>query len=155
MVRPDPVVRTVEERELLGRMAVYASQADASEGIPAQWREFLLAHPELPADAALYGASPCTDDGRIHYLTGVLRDGSENPVGGERLTLAAGEYAFVGVDDAAELRDTWNWLLKIWLPGSGRVEKNAPEFERFAGIAKNGAPIGRVEIWIPLEPLQR
>jgi AraC family transcriptional regulator len=51
------------------------------------------------------------------------------------------------------LRDTWVWLLRHWLPASGRQEKNAPEFERFTNISETGTPIGPVEIWIPLEPL--
>jgi AraC family transcriptional regulator len=72
---------------------------------------------------------------------------------GEHLTLEAGEYAVVRVDDAALLRDTWIWLLGSWLPVSGRREKNAPEFERYTSISEVGTPIGPVEIWIPLEPL--
>ena len=74
---------------------------------------------------------------------------------GDRLTLAAGEYAVVRVDDAALLRDTWIWLLTNWLPASGRQEKNAPEFERFTSISESGSPIGPVEIWIPLEPIAK
>ena len=55
-------------------------------------------------------------------------------VGGERLTLEAGEYAVVQVNDTALLRDTWTWLLGHWLATSGRREKHAPEFERFTSI---------------------
>ena len=69
------------------------------------------------------------------------------------MTLEAGDYAVVLVDDAAQLRDTWTWLLTIWLPTSGRRERKAPEFERYASISATGTPIGQVEIWIPLEPL--
>ncbi len=150
--RPNPVFRTAGQRELIGPMAVYASQADASDGIPRQWREFLLGHPGLRSSASFYGASPCTDDHRIHYLTGILHDGTQTTVRGERLILAAGDYAVVRVDEPARLRDTWTWLLNSWLPASGRREKNAPEFERFTGISEHGAPVGPVEIWIPLQP---
>lgn len=150
--RPQPDFRTAGQVSLFGRMAIYNSQADASENIPNQWREFLLANPALGSNAKLYGASPCTDDRKIHYLTGVAQETPEGVVGGERLTLAAGEYAVVRVDDAALLRDTWIWLLTHWLPGSGRIEKQAPEFERFTSISTNGVPIGLVEIWIPLLP---
>ena len=41
-------------------------------------------------------------------------------VGGERLTLEAGEYAVVHINDTALLRDTWTWLLGHWLANSGR-----------------------------------
>jgi AraC family transcriptional regulator len=151
--RPIPVFRTMEQVLLIGTMAVYDSQAQASHQIPQQWREFLLSHPALGRNSKLYGASPCTADHKIHYLTGVAQDSPESPTAGERLILAAGEYAVVRVDDTALLRETWIWLLTNWLPASGRREKSAPEFERFTSISEAGSPIGPVEIWIPLEPL--
>ncbi len=150
---PTPIFRTIETAILRGTMAVYDSQAAASEHIPHQWRDFLRSHPTLDSNADLRGASPCTGDGKIHYLTGVVQQNEDGSIPGERLTLEAGEYAVVQVNDAALLRDTWVWLLRNWLPASGRRERNAPEFEKFAGIAKNGHPVGPVEIWIPLEPL--
>jgi len=153
--RPNPVFRTTEAVVLVGAMASYDSQAEASEGIPQQWRAFRLAHPGLAGESHFYGASPCTEDHKIHYLTGVAPEGLENLPGGERLTLEAGEYAVVAVNDPASLRDTWIWLLRSWLPTSGRREKNAPEFERFSDISEAGTPIGPVEIWIPLEPIAR
>jgi predicted transcriptional regulator YdeE len=139
---------------LIGTMATYESQAEASEQIPQQWRTFRLTHPALGDDAKFYGASPFTDDHRIHLLVGVAHESPENVIDGDRLTLGAGEYAVVRVNDTALLRDTWTWLLGSWLPTSGRREKNAPEFERFTSISEAGMPIGPVEIWIPLEPLE-
>ena len=138
---------------LIGTMATYNSQAEASQGIPQQWRSFLVDHPALENSSNFYGASPCTADHKIHYLTGVAHGIPEGVVGGEPLTLEAGEYAVVRVNETALLRDTWTWLLGAWLANSGRREKNAPEFERFTSISAAGAPIGPVEIWIPLEPL--
>jgi AraC family transcriptional regulator len=151
--RPNPVFRTTEELWLIGTMSIYDSQEEASRRIPQQWREFRLAHPTLGTGSDFYGASPCTGDRKLHYLTGVAQKSPESAAGGERLTLVAGEYAVVRVNDLALLRDTWIWLLHHWLPTSGRREKNAPEFERFAGISEAGLPVGPVEIWIPLEPL--
>ncbi|HEX4007286.1 MAG TPA: GyrI-like domain-containing protein [Acidobacteriaceae bacterium] len=150
---PEPVFRTTRAVSLIGAMAIYNTQAEASQGIPQQWRAFLEAHPDLASGSSLYGASPCTDDRRIHYLTGIAREGPESMAGGERLTLDAGEYATVLVDDPALLRDTWTWLLGHWLAASGRREKKTPEFERYTAISEAGTPIGPVEIWIPLEPL--
>jgi predicted transcriptional regulator YdeE len=149
--RPNPIFRTIEDVLLIGTMATYDSQAEASQGIPKQWREFLRTHPALGSGSTFYGASPCTDDRKIHYLTGITQAGPESSMGGERLTLEAGEYAVVQVNDTALLRGTWRWLLQSWLPASGRREKNAPEFERFTDISQAGAPIGPVELWIPLE----
>jgi AraC family transcriptional regulator len=151
--RPNPDFRTTGEVLLVGRMATYNSQAEASQRIPQQWRAFRLTYPALGSSSNLYGASPCTGDRKIHYLTGVAQENPESVVGGERLTLEAGEYAVVRVNDTTLLRDTWIWLLRDWLPTSGRREKNAPEFERFTSISEAGTPIGPVEIWIPLEPV--
>ena len=151
--RPSPIFRSIEEMLLIGTMAVYDSQSDASQQIPQQWREFLLSHPALENSAKFCGASPCTGDRKIHYLTGVIQESPEGAMSGERLTLEAGEYAVVEINDTALLRDTWVWLLGSWLPTSGRREKHAPEFERYTGISEAGTPVGPVEIWIPLEPL--
>ncbi len=151
--RPNPVFRTTEEVLLIGTMAIYSSQDEASQLIPRQWREFQRAHPMLESKSKLYGASPCTDDRKIHYLAGIAQGSPEGEIDGERLILEAGEYAVVSVNDPAVLRDTWIWMLSQWLPVSGRREKRAPEFERYTGISEAGTPVGPVEIWIPLEPL--
>jgi AraC family transcriptional regulator len=151
--RSNPVFRTTGEILLIGTMATYSSQAEASQGIPQQWRLFLAEHPELKSSSNLYSASPCTSDRKIHYLAGVAHGSSETLFDGEFVRLEAGEYAIVPINEPALLRETWTWLLGSWLDGSGRREKHAPEFERYAGIAEDGTPICPVEIWIPLEPL--
>jgi predicted transcriptional regulator YdeE len=146
--RPQPEFRIMKATSLVGTMAVYDSQAEAAKGIPEQWRRFLEQYTGL---GDFYGASPCTNDRKIHYLAGFGSESSQS-VGGEFLTLEAGEYAVVQVDDPAQLRDTWVWLLTSWLANSGRREKHAPEFERYTRISEGGTPNGPVEIWIPLQP---
>jgi AraC family transcriptional regulator len=151
--RPLPLLRTINGFVVIGTMATYASQAQVSQLVPEQWRTFRAAYPAFDDNAPFVGASPCTDDRKIHYLTGVLEAGSGNRMEGQHLALEAGEYAVVSVDNPASLRETWIWLLSGWLPTSGRREKHAPEFERFTRMSENGTPTGPVEIWIPLEPL--
>ena len=138
---------------LTGTMAVYNSQAEASQGIPQQWCVFLEDHPALEKSPDLYGASPCTGDRKIHYLTGVGQPSPEGGPAGESLILDAGEYAVVLVNEPSMLRETWGWLLGPWLANSGRREKHTPEFEKYTSISESGTPLGPVEIWIPLEPL--
>ena len=150
---PTPVFRTIENVLLIGTMSIYETQGEASERIPHQWREFRKNHPALGSNAEFRGASPCTGDRKIHYLSGVAQENWDGLSGGEHLKLEAGEYAVVQVEDTALLRDTWIWMLGSWLPMSGRREKQAPEFEKYAGISESGLPIGPAEIWIPLEPL--
>lgn len=149
----NPTFCELKEVSLIGTMAVYASHAEAALRIPQQWQEFQRANASLSGRAKLYGASPCTADHKIHYLTGVEQDGAEGLLEGEHLTLVAGDYAVVRVDDPDSLRDTWTYMLGTWLPASGRKEKHAPEFERYTSISEAGTPIGAVEIWIPLEPV--
>ena len=76
-------------------MAIYDSQTELSERVPHQWREFRLRHAALGRDSAFYGASPCTADQKIHYLTGVAHESRGDILTGESLTLEAGEYAVV------------------------------------------------------------
>jgi hypothetical protein len=85
--RPNPVFRTIEEVSLIGTMAIYDTQAETSQGIPHQWHAFRLANPALNSSSKFYGASPCTGDRKIHYLTGVAHEGPNGLVDGERLTL--------------------------------------------------------------------
>ena len=153
--RPNPVFQTTAEVVLTGTMATYTSQHEASQGIPEQWRRFLADNPALNHSSNLYGASPCTSDGKIHYLCGVGHASPETVAGGQPLTLEAGEYAVVRVEEPSLLRDTWIWMLGSWLATSGRQEKRVPEFERYTQISEAGHPIGPVEIWIPLEPLTK
>src|ERR1700685_147342 len=103
--RPQPEFRVFKALSLVGTMAVYDSHAEAVKGIPEQWRTFLRQHPGV---GDFYGASPCTNDGKIHYLAGV-GPASSQAVAGESLNLEAGEYAVVQVHDPAQLRDTWVW----------------------------------------------
>jgi hypothetical protein len=57
---PNPVFRTTDEVLLIGTMATYDSQAEASQRIPQQWRAFRLTHPALGSSSNFYGASPQT-----------------------------------------------------------------------------------------------
>jgi predicted transcriptional regulator YdeE len=150
---PNPVLRIIEDVLLVGTMAIYDSQAEASQHIPHQWRKFRLTYPAVGISAKFYGASPCTSDRKMHYLAGVEAEIPESLISCDRLTLEAGEYAVVRVDDKALVSATWTWLLESWLPASGRREKRAPEFERFTSISDEGLPVGPFELWIPLESL--
>jgi hypothetical protein len=58
--RPNPVFRTLEKVvPLIGKMAIYDSQVEASQRIPHQRREFRSTHPALGSSSEVYGASPC------------------------------------------------------------------------------------------------
>ena len=74
-------------------MALYDSQSDVTAGVPKQWQDFRLTHPSLDDNSSLYGASPCTGDGKTHYLTGVEHGSLGGTINGERSERTAGEYA--------------------------------------------------------------
>ncbi len=148
------IFRTIEEVSLTGAMAhLRIAGGKPLKASRSSGERFRLAHPAFANDSHFYGASPCTGDHKIHYYAAVAHASPESVAGSECLTLEAGEYAVVRVNDVTALRDTWIWLLSSWLPASGRKERHAPEFERFASVSESGTLIGPVEIWIPLEPI--
>ena len=85
--RANPTLCELEEISLTGSMAVYALQAEAAIRIPQQRQEFRSANTSLGRSARLYGSSPCTADYKIHYLSGVERDGAEGPISRGRISL--------------------------------------------------------------------
>ena len=125
--QPIPVFRTIEDVPLIGTMAIYDSQTEVSEFVPYQWREFRSKHPALGRDSVFYGASPCTADQKIHYLTGVAQEGRDGSLSGEPLTLEAGEYAVVRVDDPPpfETHGSSYWEADCLRPVAGREERQS------------------------------
>jgi AraC family transcriptional regulator len=150
---PTPEFRHSQTILLAGTMVLYNSQAEATEKIPAQWADLLARPvPELHTARSLYGASPCTDDHKLHYFTGIEVPNYEGVNSPARLTIEDGEYAVFTVENIADLRSTWTWALSQWLPSSGRKERNAPEFERYTAPYNPERASGPIGVWIPLEP---
>jgi len=148
-----PTFRHEPKRLLAGTMTIYNGQADATENIPSQWAELMSREvPELHTATTLYGASPCSSDGKLHYFTGIELPNYEGVNSPARLTLEAGEYAIFTVPDIADLRNTWIWALTEWLPTSGRKERPTPEFERYTAPYNPQRASGPIEVCIPLEP---
>lgn len=141
--RPNPVFRTMEEVSLIGTMATYDSQAEASQDIPQQWRAFRLAHPALEGSSKFYGASPCTGDRKIHYLTGVAYEGPGGEVGGERLTLE-GESMRSSMSTTQPCSATPG-------PGCWAIGLLTPDVERKAHRSLNDLPAYRKQV----HPLDR
>lgn len=148
-----PEVRHIDAILLAGTMVIYEGQQDATERIPSQWADLMSRPvPELHTATHVYGASPCTADGKLHYFTGIQVPNYNGVNSPARITIEAGEYAIFTVHDIATLRDTWLWIFREWLPNSGRRERNAPEFERYTAPYNPVRASGPIEIGIPLEP---
>jgi hypothetical protein len=143
--RMEPVFRRVEKVSLVGTMAIYESQAEASRLIPQQWQEFRRAHAGLESGARLVGASPCTGDGKIHYMVGVELEGSGGVgIGGERLVLGRESMPWC----------RWTIQLRFAIRGGGYLGRGCRGRDGGrgnSGISDEGLPVGMVEIWVPLE----
>lgn len=149
-----PELRQIDAVLLAGTMVIYENQQDATERIPSQWADLMSRPvPELHTATELFGASPCTADGKLHYFAGIQVPTYGGVNAPARITLEAGEYAIFTVPDISRLRDTWIWALTQWLPHSGRRERNAPQFERYVAPYNPQRASGPVEIGIPLEPI--
>jgi AraC family transcriptional regulator len=47
---------------------------------------------------------------------------------------------------------TWRAFLETWLPASGLMAADAPDFERYDADFDPRTGMGGVEIWVPLAP---
>ncbi len=103
-----PEFRHIDIILLAGTMVIYEGQQDATERIPAQWADLMaLPVPELHSATHVYGASPCTADGKLHYFTGIEVPSYEGVNSPARISIEADEYAIFTVHDITTLRDTW------------------------------------------------
>lgn len=121
------------------------------DSIPRQWTDLqpLLGGIAGRVGAEFYGAMCGADDHGIEYLGGVQVasfDGLDASIG--RMRVPAQHYAvFTHRGPAATLHATWQRIME-WLPGSGFVSAQQPDFERYGAGYDPLAPGGRVEIWV-------
>ena len=125
---------------------------DAIAGIPAQWRRFVPYIGRIPeqAGSATYGV--CRVDGEgMEYICGVEVSGfTDIPPALTRVRIPEKRYAvFTHRGHISQSRDTWQAILKQWLPASGYLAANTPEFERYSEEFDARTGVG-LEIWIPL-----
>lgn len=125
--------------------------ATMRESIPRQWTDFqpLVGGIEGRVGIGFYGAMCGADGDGIEYLCGVQVvsfDGLDASIG--RMRVPAQHYAvFTHQGPAATLHATWQRIMD-WLPGSGYVSAQQPDFERYGAGYDSLAPDGRVEIWV-------
>jgi|WetSurMetagenome_2_1015567.scaffolds.fasta_scaffold126335_1 AraC family transcriptional regulator len=75
------------------------------------------------------------------------------PVNMETFILPAGLYAvFIYRGRQCQGDSTFSWIFSKWLPDSGYIIDNRPQFEILGDKYKNDDPDSEEEIWIPIRP---
>jgi AraC family transcriptional regulator len=129
---------------------------ETSTAIPSQWQRFSPYFGKMPGQVGkvAYGVCYNVDPvGNFDYLCGVeVSDFSALSAELSRLQIEAQRYAvFTHREHISALRSTLNVIWTQWLPASGHVPANAPNFERYDERFDPVSGMGGLEIWLPLK----
>ncbi|NPT34927.1 AraC family transcriptional regulator [Paraburkholderia xenovorans] len=132
----------------------YTSETCAA--IPSQWQRFGDYFGKMPGQIGNVAYGVCynaDDNGNIDYLCGVeVSDFSALPAELSRLRVSPQRYAvFSHREHVSTIRRTWNTIWNQWLPASGHIPADAPNFERYDGKFDPVSGMGGLEIWLPLK----
>lgn len=122
--------------------------------IASQWQEF-QSHPLFlhSRPAASFGAICAHRNDALEYLSGVEVPSFDNlPPEAGRMRVPAQHYAVFLHDRAvSEVGQTWQSIYHAWLPTSGYVSSETPDFERYDEAYLDGG--SSFEIWIGVRPV--
>jgi len=130
--------------------------SETSAAIPSQWQRFGPYVDKVPGQVghATYGICYNADDaGNVDYLCGVeVSDFSALPNELSHLRISPQRYAvFSHREHVSTVQHTWNTIWNQWLPASGHVPADAPNFERYSEKFDPVSGMGGLEIWLPLK----
>lgn len=129
---------------------------DTTEGIPKLWETFMPHIGQVPAQKGdvTYGIC-CNPDGQggFEYIAGVeISKLDDLPERYRWIEVQPQQYAvFEHTGSLDTLPQTFQYIWKTWLPGSGRTAADAPEFERYSADFNPETGTGTLEIWVPLQ----
>jgi AraC family transcriptional regulator len=130
---------------------------DTTAGIPELWEKFIPEIGNIPGqkDEVTYGIC-CNPDGKggFEYIAGVeISKLDDLPEKYRWVEVQPQQYAvFEHKGSLDRLPQTFQYIWKTWLPGSGREAADAPEFERYSADYNPTRHTGLLEIWLPLKP---
>ena len=154
MILPDPEFITRSEVELvaLSREFTMENRSD----IPAMWNEFWSRDWSLPGEQeqAAYGVSyNLSPEGKFSYAVGLhfSPTPSDIPADACLVNLSAGNYAvFRNQGPVQELPVMFDTIFSVWLPNSGRQQREGAIFERYP-FSDDASPDNMAyEIWVPV-----
>jgi AraC family transcriptional regulator len=130
--------------------------SESSKAIPAQWQRFQPYIGNVPGQvgSTAYGVRYNSDDeGNFNYMAGVeVADFSGLTSDLSRVSIPAQKYAvFSHRDHVSTIRRTITTIWNKWLPASGHVVADAPDFEHYGEEFDPRTGTGGLKIWIPIK----
>jgi AraC family transcriptional regulator len=151
---PEPRFET-RKAFLVAGLSVRYDYETGGGGIPAQWQRFApyIGHVPGQVGTDAYGVRYNSDDSGMDYVCGVeVGEFSKLPPELSRVRVPANRYAvFTHLGHISAIRSTWATIWNKWLPKSGHLLADAPDFERYDSRFDARSGNGEVEIWVPLK----
>lgn len=121
--------------------------------LPQLWQRLLARRSELPESAPLVGVIMPASGHQVLYLAGAaVPDGADVPQDMSRRTVPGGRYAvFLHRGDVAGMEKTMTAIFRDWFPGSGYVQRPAPQLELYDARFRPNSDDSEFEIAIPIE----
>lgn len=129
---------------------------ESAHNIPQLWQRFVPYLGHIPGEVGhtTYGVIYNNDDaGNFEYMAGVevsSFDRLQEEL--SRVRIPEHEYAvFSHRGHISTIRNTMGAIFREWLPNSGKVVADGPEFEKYGPEFDPKVGTGLVEIWVPLK----
>jgi AraC family transcriptional regulator len=129
---------------------------ETSAGIPGLWQRFHQHVQDLPGRVGPVAYGVCCngdDTGNFDYVAGVeVADFSDLPREFSPVRIPAQRYVvFTHTEHVSSIRRTVNTIWNRWLPASGHIVADAPNFERYDEKFDPVTGNGGLEIWVPIK----
>lgn len=150
-----PRFETTSKSLMVGIRRHHAFQ-DGATNLPKQWQEFSRKLP-MPAQigTTTYGII-CGSDNiakSFEYMTAVeVEEFPEITDWQQRLIIPIARYAVFTHDGSSDdIYKSWERIWQEWLPRSGYLNSNIPDFEKYDERFNPILNEGIVELWVPIK----